>query len=285
MRLRIRHETIYRYARPVQFLEHRLLLSPRPRHDITVLSTRLSIAPGATLDWREDVLDNLVATATFDAAASSLSILAEHDVEHRAAAYPLFRIAPAAHRYPFSYSCEDEALLAPGLMTPGPQTGDPVEAWTDSFLGTAPSDTLQLLNALNAAIGGAIAYRVREEEGTQSPPQTLALASGSCRDIAALFVAVARRLGFAVRAVSGYLFDPGMAAGDVGATHAWAEIFLPEAGWVAFDPTQQRIGSAGLVATACGVDSASIVPIIGGFLGDRSDFLEMHADVTVARCP
>ncbi|WP_311732417.1 transglutaminase family protein [Sphingomonas sp. BK580] len=121
----------------------------------------------------------------------------------------------------------------------------------------------------------------RDEEGTQPPSRTLALRSGSCRDLAALFLWAVRRLDFAARAASGYLFDPGSVAGDVGATHAWCEVFLPGAGWIAFDPTQRRLGSAGLVATAVGVTSEAVLPVVGGFLGDASDFAGMEASVVV----
>lgn len=96
---------------------------------------------------------------------------------------------------------------------------------------------MMLLKALNEAVGVAIAYHTRVEEGTQPPSRTLALRSRSCRDLAALFLWATRRLGFAARTASGYRFNPGSVADDVGATHAWCEVFLPSAGWVGFDLT------------------------------------------------
>ena len=99
--------------------------------------------------------------------------------------------------------------------------------------------------------------------------------------LAALFLWAARRLGFAARAASGYLFDPESVAGEVGATHAWCEVYLPGAGWIAFAPTQRRMGGVGLVATAVGVTSEAVRPVVGGFLGDAADFVGMEASVVV----
>ena len=280
MKLRIRHRTAYRYARPVRFLDHRLLVTPRSIHDVTTISSMVVINPAAELVWSEDAAGNTAALALIADAAPALTILAEHEVLQSAEPYPIFRLDPAVYRHPFSYTPADLALFGAGLLDPG--AGDAmVAAWLASFRATAPNDTLMLLNALNEAIGIAIAYRTREEEGTQLPSLTLALRSGSCRDLAALFLWAARRLGFAARAASGYLFDPGNVAGDVGATHAWCEVFLPGAGWIAFDPTQRRMGNAGLIATAVGVTSEAVLPVVGGFQGIAADFVSMEASVVV----
>jgi len=280
VKLRIRHRTAYRYARPVRFLDHHLLVTPRSSHDVTTISSVVTINPAAELIWSEDAVGNTAALALIADAAQTLTILAEHEVLHTAEPYPIFRLDPAIYRHPFAYPPADLALFGAGLLDLGAEDSVPA-AWLSSFRATAPNDTLMLLNALNEAIGIAIAYRTREEEGTQSPSLTLALRSGSCRDLAALFLWAARQLGFAARAASGYLFDPGSVAGDVGATHAWCEVFLPGAGWIAFDPTQRRMGHAGLIATAVGVTSEAVLPVKGGFVGDAADFIGMEASVIV----
>jgi len=280
VRLRIRHETIYRYARPVGFVDHRLMISPRQRVDVAVIGSTLRIDPAATLVWSEDALGNAVATAIFAAPATRLTILATHEVELSAEEYPVFRIDPAAHRHPFAYAAADQALFGPALIGCGAGDAD-VAAWADAFAAGMPDDTMTLLRLLNERIGTDIAYRIRDEEGTQAPAQTIALASGSCRDLAALFLAAVRHLGFAARAVSGYLWDPGMPAGEAGAMHAWCEVYLPQAGWIAFDPTRQFIGNAGLIATAMGASNEAILPITGGFVGDPGDLLGLDVDVRV----
>nr|WP_246617183.1 transglutaminase family protein [Sphingomonas yunnanensis] len=279
--MRIRHITIYRYARPVSFLDHRLLVTPRSGRDVTTISSAVTVDPAAELVWSEDAAGNTVALALIPDAALALTILAEHEVFHTADPYPIFRLDPAAFRHPFAYAPGDLALFGAGLLDSAVEDDAAAAAWLAGFRATAPDNTLMLLNALNEAVGIAIAYRTRDEEGTQPPSRTLALRSGSCRDLAALFLWAVRRLGFAARAASGYLFDPGSVAGDVGATHAWCEVFLPGAGWIAFDPTQRRIGSAGLVATAVGVTSEAVLPVVGGFLGDAADFAAMEASVVV----
>src|SRR5690606_22429696 len=144
--------------------------------------------------------------------------------------------------------------------------------WARAFVRGASTDTLSLLKDLNAGILDSVAYRVRDEEGTQTPLETLALASGSCRDIAALFIEAARHLGFGARAVSGYLFDPRAPADDPGSTHAWAEVYLPGAGWIAFDPTHRRLGGANLIPVAVARSNRQIMPIVGGYVGTPEDF-------------
>ncbi|MBB5727109.1 transglutaminase-like putative cysteine protease [Sphingomonas endophytica] len=281
MRLRIRHCTVYRYNRPVRFLDHRLLVTPRRSCHVTTISSAVTINPAAELIWSEDAAGNTAALALISEEASTLTILAEHEVLHTAENYPIYRLDPAAHSHPFAYAPGDLELLGVGLLASGTEDDAAVTAWLAGFRETAPEDTLMLLNALNEEVGSLITYRTRDEEGTQSPPLTLALRSGSCRDLTALFLCAVRRLGFAARAASGYLFDPGSVVGDVGTTHAWCEVFLPGAGWIAFDPTQRRMGSAGLVATAVGVTSEAVLPVVGGFLGDASDFTDMEASVIV----
>lgn len=281
MRLRIRHRTVYRYAQPVRFLDHRLLVTPRSSRGVTTISSEVMINPAAELIWSEDAAGNTAALALITEPAPALTILAEHEVLHSAKAYPIFRLEPAAHRHPFAYAPNDLALFGSGLLDLGAEDDAAVTAWLSGFRAAAPDDTLMLLNALNEAVGTAITYRTRDEEGTQLPSLTLALRSGSCRDLAALFLWAARRLGFAARAASGYLFDPGSVAGEVGATHAWCEVYLPGAGWIAFDPTQRRMGSAGLVATAVGVTSEAVLPVLGGFFGHAADFVGMEASVVV----
>lgn len=281
MRLTIRHETVYRYARPVLFQEHRLLLFPRGNHDARMRCSRLTITPEPDLSWSEDALGNTVATAIFAEAASALSIRVEHELDHLSEPWPIFRIAPGAHTYPFSYAPDLRAELQPMLLGPDDAPDDDARRWADDLVPSRPMDTMTLLTRMNSAIGENNRYVSRNEEGTQTPAETLALRSGSCRDYAALLIAGARHLGFAARAASGYAFDPHMPAEATGATHAWAEVFLPGAGWIAFDPTSGRTGSAGLVTAATGRSSERILPVIGGYSGEAADFLGMDVSVSV----
>ena len=283
MRLAIQHRTTYRYARPVVLQPHRMILRPRGSHDIALLSSSLSCTPVADLEWTQDVFGNLIATGIFSQPADELVITSEFTVEQSAVAWPVFRIVPEAHSFPFAYSPDDMADLG-ALRIPG--HGDPegrMEAWARAFVRGATTDTLSLLKDLNAGILGSVAYRVRDEEGTQTPLETLALASGSCRDIAALFIEAVRHLGVGARAVSGYLFDAQQGTDDPGSTHAWAEVYLSGAGWIAFDPTHRRLGGANLIPVAVARSNRQIMPIVGGYVGTPADFLAMDVAVRVTR--
>jgi hypothetical protein len=150
----------------------------------------------------------------------------------------------------------------------------------------------RLLAAIDAApkageegpLSGAIASRSREEEGTQSPLQTLDMASGTCRDFATLFVEAVRSLGFGARVVSGYLFDPErnrLGSEGAGSTHAWAEVYVPGAGWITLDPTNRSIGGFNLIPVAVARDIRNAMPVAGSFAGPADALLEMSVNVLV----
>ena len=286
MRLSVLHETRYRYRRPVALLEHRMMLSPRAAHDLRVLSADLVCDPPADLRETEDVFSNKVTLATFAAPAAELVVTNTVIVEQTAPEWPVFRIAIHALSYPFDYSADElvdlGALRVPDVHAAGAET---VAAWANSFPLRPSTDTLSLLKDINASILGLVHYRTRDEEGTQLPGETLAQKSGSCRDIAALFVEAARVLGFGARAASGYIFDPQAIVGDDGSTHAWAEVYLPDAGWIVFDPTHQRVGGAYLIPTAVGRRNDQTMPIRGSYTGAADDFLDMSVKVVVTRVP
>ena len=280
MLLTIRHRTSYRYARPVWLQPHRMMLCPRGQHDLRLLTTELRCVPPAAIDWTQDVFGNLIATASFAESAQTLTIDSRMVVEHSAAAWPVFTIAPSAHQFPFTYSDADIVDLGGMRLPHYPQAADRVGAWVAQFRGTGPTDTLTLLKTINTAIATSLAYRVREEEGTQSPDETLDQGSGSCRDFATLFIEAVRHLGFGAHAVSGYL-QPELPGDQHGTTHAWAEVYLPCAGWIPFDPTHGRMGGAGLIPVAVAGNIARIHPLRGSYLGAPEDFIDLQVEVTV----
>lgn len=288
MRLHISHVITYAYRVPVAILAHRMMLSPRGSHTLRLLSVDLSCEPAAEIAWTQDVFGNLVATASFPGAADRLVIVNRATVEQTAAAWPVLKIAPHAHRYPFDYSQEERTDLGVLLV---PEHADPVgrlAARARALVLGDGTDTLSLLQDANAAGRNGLACIAREGPGTQSPHETLDLGSGSCRDLATLFIETVRHLGFGARAVSGYLFDPPAPQdrGDLGsrhgATHAWAEVYLPGAGWVAFDPTNGRMGEAHLVPVAVGRSIAQLSPVDGRYAGAADDFLGMTVEVAVS---
>jgi transglutaminase-like putative cysteine protease len=282
--LTVRHATTYRYSAPVAFGQHRLMLRPRDSHDLRLIDAELTLSPPGAVRWMHDVFGNSVALVDFSRPAAALSIVSTLTIERYALARLDVPIAPEAETYPFMHSADERSDLGRLRERHYPDSGE-VEAWARQFVFETPTNTFNLLATMNAAMRGTFAYRAREEEGTQPPALTLAKKSGTCRDYALLFIEAARSLGFGARFVSGYLYDPALDGGDAmqgaGATHAWADIYLPGAGWVEFDPTNALIAGENLIRVAVTRDPAQAVPIAGSFAGEGADYLGMEVDVMV----
>lgn len=284
--LTINHKTEYRYARPVAFGEHRIMLRPRPGHDLHVLSTRLEIEPKPMrLRWIHDVFGNSVAIATFDERADRLVFTSTATVDHNPEEEFALTADDPAFFYPFLYDDEEYPDLVQFVT---PQYGDPrgeLSAWARQFLDAeAPTPTFKILSGMTHGIREAFSYRKRHEQGTQHPLDTLQFGSGTCRDFALLMIEALRRLGIAARFVSGYIFVPGDSAhGYVGGgnTHAWVQVYLPSAGWIEFDPTNGIVGSRDLVRVAVARDPRQAIPLHGTYLGPADAFLDMQVDIRV----
>ena len=215
----------------------------------------------------------------FQGASDSLVIDSVVELRLAGSAWPVFSIAASAIVYPFRYSDDEWTDL--GSLT-RQQYPDPVGRlanWARAFIRGDRTDTLALLKDLCAGVSGWIRYQSRDDEGTQSPIQTLDRGWGSCRDFAVLFVEAARSLGFGARLVSGYLFNPDqmlVGSTDAGSTHAWVEVFVSGAGWISFDPTNRSVGGANLIPVAVARDIRQVAPVSGTYAGN-SDALEAMA--------
>ncbi len=281
--LKIDHRTTYRYRQPVSLGPHRLMLRPRESRDLRLVSCDVTVTPAATLTWAHDVFGNTIATATFQSMAGNLVIHSMVELELNAAPWPVFDVAASAAVYPFQYS-SDEFIDLGALASP--QYPDPtgrLREWARAFVRGNSTDTLALLQDLSAGVSNWINYQSREEEGTQSPLQTLDRGFGSCRDFAVLFVEAARSLGFGARIVSGYLYNPGQlaGAGAAGSTHAWAEVYVPGAGWISFDPANRTAGGFNLIPVAVARDIRQAMPVTGSFAGMTDAFIDMAVEVSV----
>jgi transglutaminase-like putative cysteine protease len=283
--LTIHHATTYRYSRPVYFGPHRLMLRPRDSHDLRLVDAELTLSPPGALNWMHDVFGNSVAQVEFAQAASELRIVSTLKLERYGLKRPVFPIAPAAQNYPFVYSSNDRGDLGWLLDRHYPDPRGLVETWAKGFMSQQPLPTYNLLSNMNGAIRSSFTYAERYEEGTQTPIETLEKKSGSCRDFALLFIEAVRSLGFGARFVTGYLYDPavdgGRAMQGAGSTHAWADVYLPGAGWVEYDPTNGLIAGENLIRIAVTSDPSQAIPISGSFSGSDSDFLGISVDVTV----
>lgn len=283
-RLRIHHRTTYRYRQPVVFGPHRLMLRPRESRDLRLIAFELTVTPDAKVTWALDVWGNAVATAAFASMCDTMVVDGVMQIELSAAHWPVFEIAASAIVYPFLYAPDEWTDL--GALTV-PQYPDPegrLAAWVRGIVRGPTTDTLALLKDLSAAIPNAILYQDREAEGTQTPLETLDRGWGSCRDFAVLFAEAARGLGFGARIVSGYLKDAGpdgFAPVGAGATHAWAEVYVPGAGWITFDPTNRSVGGANLIPVAVVRDIRQAVPVAGSFNGPSDALIGMEVEVSV----
>jgi transglutaminase-like putative cysteine protease len=263
---------------------HRLMLRPRESRDLRLVSIDVAVAPRATVTWAHDVAGNTVATASFEAVSDHLVVESTVELELDAAAWPVFDIAAAAISYPFRYSDDEWTDLGALTIQQYPDEDGRLMSWARAFIRSDPTDTLSLLKDLSAGVSTTISYRRRDDEGTQSPIETLERGWGSCRDFAVLFVEAVRSLGFGARLVSGYLYNPErdiFGSREGGSTHAWAEVYIPGAGWITFDPTSRSVGGANLIPVAVARDIGEVVPVAGSFVGAGDAFHEMSVEVSV----
>lgn len=284
-RLRIRHETSYQYAETVSLLPHKLLLRPREGHDVRIESAKLAISPAPQLQWQRDVYDNAVALATFTERANRLSIdnrLILQLFDDR----PLdFLVSDYAVFFPFQYDAAERVDLAPYLSVIYDQDRGLLSAWLQQFWTSGQVvETYLLLDWINKAIATGFTYRQREEPGVQTPAATLIQRAGSCRDFATLFIDACRALGLAARFVSGYLYSPSLMHGR-GATHAWAEVYLPGAGWKGFDSTSGQVVGNDHIAVAVSRHPESVPPVSGSFQAAAPQSPVMQVGVEVAEIP
>jgi transglutaminase-like putative cysteine protease len=281
--LDVRHTTVYRYRRAVRLGDHRLMLRPRDSHDLRLIRTNLRFSPPASVSWVHDVFGNSIAIASFAQPTAELRIESSLQLETYAVEQPAPQIAPSAACYPFVYSADDRIDLGRMLERHHPDPHHRLGAWAEGFIRSNPTGTLALLADLNAGVAASISYQSREAEGTQTPIETLNRGWGSCRDLAMLFIEAARSLGFGARVVTGYLHNPSAVSHSTGAgtTHAWADIYVPGAGWITYDPTSGTIGGGSLIRVAVTRDISQAVPVAGSFVGAPDDYLGMTVEVLV----
>ncbi|MCC5807748.1 MAG: transglutaminase family protein [Opitutales bacterium] len=280
MKLSIHHRTCYTYSAPVSFGDQHVFLRPRDSNVLVVDSFTLETSPPSRQRWVRDAFNNIVlVTNTGLVTATDLVLTCGMTVQSLEANPFDFVLEPYATGYPFDYEERERTALAPAVETAVPEA-ETVMDWFRSVVPTPDrhEDVVQFLSDLNSAVRASITYERRDEEGIQTPDETLRLRRGSCRDMAMLFIAVCRRLGLAARFVSGYLYDaPPEEAGTggagegvgfnraVGSMHAWAEVYLPGAGWKGFDPTNGILANAYFVPAAVAIDPSSVSPVQGNY--------------------
>ena len=289
MRISVDHLTEYRYERSVGFGEHSLFLRPRESQTLHVRSFTLESNPPGRVRWVRDCFNNVVAVVSFglfEAPSLSFHCQMAFDV---AAENPFdFILETRASEFPFAYDDREKSALQPFLIAEEYERW-PILDWARELLGdpTKTRDTIAFLTDLNLAIHKRIAYERRDEEGVQRAHRTLERAKGSCRDMAELFVATSRQLGLAARFVSGYLHEPappdGQAAFNVaaGSMHAWAEVYLPGAGWRGFDPTNGILADHHFIPAAVANRPEWVNPIQGRYFHTGGVGSEMRVRLSI----
>ncbi len=284
----LHHVTHYRYDRPVQLGPQVVRLRPAPHCRSRIISYSLKIEPAQHfINWQQDPFANWQARLVFPDKTTEFKVTVDL-VAVMAVYNPFdFFLEPAAEQFPFDYDPLLKEELAPYLAR-APQ-GDLFNHYV-AGIDRSPQRTIDFLVGLNQRLQHDIGYLIRLEPGVQTPEQTLHKASGSCRDSGWLLVQLLRHCGLAARFVSGYLIQlkadqksldgPSGTEVDFTDLHAWAEVYLPGAGWVGLDPTSGLLAGEGHIPLACTPQPSGAAPI-EGLVDDAR--VEFRHDMAVTR--
>ncbi len=293
IRVALHHRTRYAYDKAIQLGPQVVRLRPAPHCRTPVLSYSLKVAPEKHfVNWQQDPHGNFLARLVFQEKTHELcvdvNLVAEMTVINPFA----FFLQDEVLEFPFRYEEAVRTDLLPYLETlpRGPRLTE--------FLAGIPRDskkTVDFLVDLNQYVNRAVKYVIRKEPGVQTCEETLTLQSGSCRDSAWLLVQMLRNLGLAARFVSGYLIQlkpdmkpldgPPGPGSDFTDLHAWAEVYLPGAGWVGLDATSGLLAGEGHLPLAATPQPDSAAPIAGGLEPCESQFFVEMSVTRVADAP
>lgn len=284
MTLDILHKTSYHYSQPVRFGTHRCLIRPMEGHDLKIKSSSLLVSPTPKIRWVQDLFNNCVALMEFDQSADHLVIESALIVDQFNINPFDFVLEKHALDLPMAYTPAESLDLASFLPLGFPQDEPVLRQWIGPFLDiNGRAKTMDFLTAINRSMPLFFSYSRRELPGVQTPAETINLRSGSCRDFAMLMMEAARCMGLAARFVSGYLCGGDDKSQEVaaGATHAWAEIYLPGAGWKGFDPTCGRLADDYHVRVAVSREPFQAPPVSGSYIGAQGLFVGMNVEVLI----
>jgi uncharacterized protein (DUF2126 family)/transglutaminase-like putative cysteine protease len=291
IRVALHHKTSYKFDRLVTLSPHEVRLRPAPHARTPILSYSLSITPGQHfLNWQQDPYGNYIGRAVFPEATKELDFTVDLIADMTVINPFDFFLEDYAQHFPFDYPEALKLELGSYLHF---EEDPEVVAW----IAMARRDILKkdlmtndFLVAINQRLQGDIGYLVRMEPGVQTPAETLEKRSGSCRDSGWLLVQILRGMGLAARFVSGYLIQlkadqealDGPSGTDVDFTdlHAWAEVYIPGAGWIGLDPTSGMLAGEGHIPLACTAIPSSAAPVSG--FTDVAE-VEFHHVMTVTR--
>ncbi len=279
----LHHRTTYRYDRPVSLSAHQVRLRPAPHSRTPILSYSLQVKPaGHFINWQQDVFGNYIARFVFPEKTTELEITVDLVADMTVINPFDFFIEAEAEKFPFTYQADLARDLTPYLAID--ERGPLLMQWLKGFRKSVPVGitTIDFLVEINRRLQQDISYLVRMEPGVQSCDDTLGKRSGSCRDSGWLLVQLLRHCGLAARFVSGYLIQlkadqkaldgPSGTEKDFTDLHAWAEAYIPGAGWVGLDPTSGLLAGEGHIPLACTPSPSSAAPVTGGVEPSESTF-------------
>lgn len=284
VRLHFSHQTEYRYSGPVTFSPHRLVLRPRENHFERIELMELTTDLPSTIHWYQDIYGNIIARAEFSEMADTLTIRSEFTIsKRREPAWAEDDEALLGEEYPAYYPGIEESATYLYRRSVYPAQVEQIRSWIRS-LDILPSggERAPIFQGLAQLIHEQIGYLRREESGVRSPSKTLELGTGSCRDTAVLMMEAGRCIGYATRFVSGYLESSASKVGR-GSTHAWTEVYLPDRGWVGFDPSIGKPVGEGHVAVAVSYHPRGVMPVSGRFEGHGNSARGMTVDIHSTR--
>ncbi|HEY6840143.1 MAG TPA: transglutaminase family protein [Chthoniobacterales bacterium] len=281
--LHIVHDTTYSYKKAVRFGPHRLVIRPREGHDVRIEEIRVEVEPTFDLEWSRDLFGNCVATAHILSPAEHLRIHSEV-LLHQTAPFPLRPVQRQTRtEFPVHFSEIESAVATAYLATTHPADVAKVKEWVSTAIDPIiVHDAEEIVASIARRIRKTIKYQRREAKGVQSPSQTLAAESGSCRDMATLMLEALRSVGFPARFASGYLVGSASDAGHA-ATHAWAEAYLPSVGWLGYDPMLGEATSGNHIVVGVSNHPRGVMPVSGTFFDGDKSYLGMKAAVRTVR--